>query len=349
VARRLPHAMTRGLRRTGSLAARLQRRNASRAVILMYHRVADGLVDPWGLAVGTANFRSQIETIARDWHPVSLDELVHAVRLRAVRSRAVAVTFDDGYADNLEAAAPILVEHGVPATVFVTTGLVARASEPWWDELTALVLEREDLPDTLTLQLGGAERRFRVPPPTEDDRPPHVNRVRPWLARRDTRLEAYYRIWTTLRAAGPAERERLLAEIAHWAGMPRRTRPRPSMLSEPELRELAALPGVDIGCHTVTHPVLSLCSPEAQRGEVAGSVEWMRRHLDLDARHFAYPFGEWDAAAAAMVEELGLRSACTTTAGPVWRRSPVYALPRVPVDDCDGTQLDQRLGTVLAL
>jgi peptidoglycan/xylan/chitin deacetylase (PgdA/CDA1 family) len=341
--------MTRGLRRTRSRAARLLRRSASRAVILMYHRVADGLVDPWGLAVGTANFRSQIETIARDWHPVSLDELVRAVRVRAVPSRAVAVTFDDGYADNLEAAAPVLVEHGVPATVFVTTGLIGRSSEPWWDELTALVLEREDLPETLTLELGGAERRFRVPPRSEDDRPPRVNRVRPWLARPGTRLEAYYGIWTTLRAAGSAERDRLLAEIARWAGMPPRIRPRPGMLSEPQLRELAALPGVDIGCHTVTHPVLPLCSPEAQRGELAGSVEWMRRHLDLDPRHFAYPFGEWDAGAAAMVEALGLDSACTTTAGPVWRRSPVYALPRVPVDDCDGTQLDQRLGTVLQL
>jgi hypothetical protein len=80
---------------------------------------------------------------------------------------------------------------------------------------------------------------------------------------------------------------------------------------------------------------------------VAASREWVRGHLDLDPRHFAYPFGEWDAAAAATVEELGLRSACTTTAGPIRRGSQVYALPRVPVDDCDGTRLDEQLAAVI--
>jgi peptidoglycan/xylan/chitin deacetylase (PgdA/CDA1 family) len=342
----LPHSITRQ-RRTASLAARVLRLGASRAVILVYHRVADELVDPWGLAVGTANFRSQMETIARDWHPVSLDELVQAVRSRAVPSRAVAVTFDDGYADNLEAAAPILVEHGVPATLFVTTGFVGRSSEPWWDELTALVLETEILPETLTLRIGSAERQCRVPPLSDDDRPPRVNHVRPWLARRGTRLEAYYRIWNVARGVGPSERNGLLAELARWAGVPRRARPSPSMLTERQLRELAALPGVTIGCHTVTHPALSLCSPEAQRREIAGSVEWLRRHLGFAPRHFSYPFGEWDAAAATTVEELGLRSACTTTATPVWWGSQIYALPRVPVEDCDGTQLDRRLVAVL--
>jgi peptidoglycan/xylan/chitin deacetylase (PgdA/CDA1 family) len=346
VPRLLPHSIT-GPQRTGSLAARVLRLGASRALILVYHRVADELVDPWGLAVGTANFRSQMETIARDWHPVSLDELVQAVRLRAVPSRAVAVTFDDGYADNLEAAAPILVEHGVPVTLFVTTGFVGHPCEPWWDKLTALMLESESLPETLTLRIGSAEHHCRVPPLSDDDRPPRVNRIRPWLARRGTRLEACYRIWNVVRAVGPAERNGLLADIARWAGVPRTARPRRSMLSERQLREFAALPGASIGCHTVTHPALSQCSPEVQRGEIARSLEWLRRHLDLDPRHFSYPFGEWDAAAATTVEELGLRSACTTAAGPVWRGSQVYALPRVPVDDCDGTQLDRRLAAVL--
>jgi peptidoglycan/xylan/chitin deacetylase (PgdA/CDA1 family) len=119
------------------------------------------------------------------------------------------------------------------------------------------------------------------------------------------------------------------------------------MLTEQQLREFAVLPGMTIGCHTVTHPTLSLCSPEVQRGEIAGSLEWVRRHLGLDPHHFSYPFGEWDAAAATTVEELGLRSACTTTASPVWRGSRIYALPRVQVEDCDGTQLDRRLAAVL--
>ena len=76
------------------------------------------------------NLRRADGDTARDWSPLSLDKLVEGFGRRWLPERAVAVTFDDGYADNLEVAAPILVEHGIPATLFVAADLVEAAARP---------------------------------------------------------------------------------------------------------------------------------------------------------------------------------------------------------------------------
>jgi hypothetical protein len=80
------------------------------AVILLYHRIAELSLDPYGLAVGPAEFRTQMAYLARVYRPMRLDDLVWAAREGSLPERAVAVTFDDGYLDNLEVASPILVE-----------------------------------------------------------------------------------------------------------------------------------------------------------------------------------------------------------------------------------------------
>ena len=81
-----------------------------RAVVLVYHRVGERRLDPWRLTVDPEIFGGQMEALARDWSPLSLAELVEGLAGRRLPERAVVVTFDDGYADNLEIAAPILVE-----------------------------------------------------------------------------------------------------------------------------------------------------------------------------------------------------------------------------------------------
>jgi peptidoglycan/xylan/chitin deacetylase (PgdA/CDA1 family) len=88
--------------------------------ILMYHRVArtpefDQLV------VSPERFTAQMKALAAGYRVVTLSEGLRALRTDEIAAPTVAVTFDDGYLDNLEQAAPILVRHGIPATLFVTT------------------------------------------------------------------------------------------------------------------------------------------------------------------------------------------------------------------------------------
>jgi peptidoglycan/xylan/chitin deacetylase (PgdA/CDA1 family) len=319
-----------------------------RALVLLYHQVAERRVDPWGLAVTPANFRSQLDVLARRWRPIDLDTLASARRRRSVPDRAVAVTFDDGYADNLELAAPLLAEHAAPATLFVASALVQSARAPWWDELAALVLEPEHVPATLALRVRGCDRRWRLAPLADEDRPPHVNEVRPWRARPGTRLEAYYRIWSELRLLPPGEREPLLEEIGRWAGEQGRISPRPRVLTVEQLREFSGRTGLALGGHTVSHPALPACTRAEREREIADGAAWLRERIGTGPRHFAYPFGDWTRAVARTVEQLGFSAAYTAAAGHVGWRSPLYALPRIPVGNYGGDELDRRLELVLA-
>jgi peptidoglycan/xylan/chitin deacetylase (PgdA/CDA1 family) len=125
---------------------RLLARGAARALghrrrggILLYHRVAEPPRDPWSLAVSPAAFERQVAFLAGHCAPLPLAELLERRRRGALPRRAVALTFDDGYADNLHAALPALERHGVPATVYVATGYVGADRPFWWDEAEELL------------------------------------------------------------------------------------------------------------------------------------------------------------------------------------------------------------------
>jgi peptidoglycan/xylan/chitin deacetylase (PgdA/CDA1 family) len=119
-------------------AARADRPKLGDAVVLMYHRVAALEHDPWRMAVDPGRFAEHVELLHDRFKPMRLGDLVIGLRSGGVPRRSVAVTFDDGYRDNLTAARPLLERHGVPATVFVISGYVGSPRDFWWDELDRL-------------------------------------------------------------------------------------------------------------------------------------------------------------------------------------------------------------------
>jgi peptidoglycan/xylan/chitin deacetylase (PgdA/CDA1 family) len=315
------------LERLAAVARRLPWRRP-RALVLVYHRVGERGVDPWHLKVEPDVFAGQMATLARDWCALSLAELAEGLERDRLPERAVAVTFDDGYADNLEVAAPILLEQKIPATFFVTTGLVDGDRPPWWDELASLLLEPDRLPSTLTLSIADGQH-WRIPPLGSDDQG-SADAIPPWKARRGTRLRTFYEVWLALRDLDPPTREAALEEISDWSGQPRPTGR--VMLTWDQLRELAALPGVELGAHTVTHPDLPNCSREEAHAQIADGAEQLRGRVGVEVDQFAYPFGNWNAGLARLVAELGFRAAYTTDGIPISRSSSAHALPRVPAE-----------------
>ena len=112
----------------------------SRPLILMYHRIAEEPLDPWRMAVTPTHFEEQLSVLRRTRYPLPLSEFVRRLSDDTLPANAVALTFDDGYQDNLVAAKPLLAAADIPAAVFVVTGFIDRQEEFWWDELVALLL-----------------------------------------------------------------------------------------------------------------------------------------------------------------------------------------------------------------
>src|SRR5438045_3041258 len=166
-------------------------------VILMYHRVADVRHDPWGLAVAPERFDEQIAYLKQDRTPMSMEEFVQRLRNKNLPANAVAVTFDDGYRDNLVNAKPVLARYGVPATLFLATGFVDQDTPFWWDELATMILsstqpvhDRQELAgDVVTLDWGEAELSDLAGEWRAWDEPP------------TPRQRAYLDIWRSLRLA----------------------------------------------------------------------------------------------------------------------------------------------------
>lgn len=117
------------------------------AFIVLYHRIAPVKNDPHKLCVSPDNFREQIKFLKENFRVVPLVQLVQEIRANKLKNKTLAVTFDDGYADNLHSALPILEEYGIPATVFLTAGYVGQNKPFYWDENTAL----EDRGQPMTL------------------------------------------------------------------------------------------------------------------------------------------------------------------------------------------------------
>lgn len=306
------------------------------ALVLMYHRIGEPGADPWGLAVRPAHFAEHLAVLRRRMRPLALRDLVAALRAGRVPSRAVVVTFDDGYADNLHVARPLLERHDVPATVFVASGALGTERGFWWDELAALILGPARFPATLEVALDGRVHAFAV---GETEAAPGTA---PWEAPRDSRLGVYHALWDLLRALAPDARSRALADLAH-AIDGNRMPAAPRALRPEEVPALARGGLVEVGAHTVSHPFLSSLAPAAQRAEIEGSRDALAALVGAPVASFAYPHGDHAAVTRTLVREAGFVAACTTDAAPVGAGADAWALPRVAVPDVDGEGLDRAL------
>jgi peptidoglycan/xylan/chitin deacetylase (PgdA/CDA1 family) len=297
-----------------------------RGLVLLYHSIAEFRTDPWSLAVPPARLAEHLEVLRKHCHPVSLTALQTSLQEGSIPDRAVAVTFDDGYANNLHAAKPLLERFDTPATVFVVSGALG-GREFWWDELDRIITLPSSLPTA-------------VPPPI-----PGAGATMPTQEMSD-RQTLYRSLWTRLRPLPPAEQQAALAALQQWAGVPAGARPTHRSLHASELKPLAAGGLIEVGAHTVSHPCLASQSLVDQRAEIAGSKGALELALDARVTAFAYPFGSADdftLETTQLVREAGFTSAWTTRPGVVVAESDPYSLPRANVKSCDGDEFARRL------
>lgn len=290
-------------------------------IILMYHQICSPAVDPWRLAVQPARFEQQMDALRRYRTIVGLSEFVRMHQSGTLPIDAAAITFDDGYANNLHAAKPVLERYGIPATVFVTTGFMNDPREPWSDELASLMTGPTTLPeqivlDTLSWQGNG------------------------WPAGR--RNTVHTEIHRRLLRAPLTERRRAVDALRSQIVNPPEPNAERRILTSSELRELADSGVIEIGAHTVTHPWLPSLDTAAQRNEIRGSKLALEEALGRPIGSFCYPYGAFDRTSVSIVEELKFDHACTTLRGLVEHRDHPHKLPRFGVLNWTGDEFCAR-------
>jgi peptidoglycan/xylan/chitin deacetylase (PgdA/CDA1 family) len=303
------------------------------AAILMYHRVTTLEADPYRLTVSPAHFAQQMRILAETCVPMHLEDLIDAMLANALPRRAVAVTFDDGYLDNLTEAYPILERTGVPATVFVVSGRMGSPLEFWWDDLERMLMGEERTPEDLQLTIGGEE--YCWPTRTAEQRTAARTALHGMLSRQTAK-----------------HRQAALDALLAWSGKGAEGRPTHRAMSVGELLRLAESGLVRIGGHTVTHAVLSTLSAEDQRYEIETGCRELEDVLGKPVRTFAYPYGravDWTSDTARLAREAGLRGAVSTVPGSVEAGCDPYRLPRWAAPDCDGASFARALESFFVL
>ena len=283
-----------------------------RLCILNYHRI---LASPDPLLDGEPNvetFEWQMRLLSECFNVLQLHDAVQLLGTDRMPPRAVAITFDDGYRSIHDLALPVLARYQLPATVFVTTGHMSEKGSMWNDMILEAVRR---LPDS-------------------------------WLDLRDIGLERY----SMENAEERKHTARILIEQCKYMSLPARAKftdhlqtlagtplRQDLMLDNDMLRALAAN-HIEIGGHTVSHPILTQLDDDAAMREIVDNKLQLEDIIGRPVRLFAYPNGkygqDYDARHVQMVTNAGYSAAFTTSPGAATRQDARYELPRSrPWDD----------------
>lgn len=270
--------------------------------IICYHRVVEDFdrsakTSIPSMLTSTRMLERHIDWVARRFSLVSLDEIgQYLLAERSFDKPPAAITFDDGYSDNYHHGFPLLKRKGIPAAVFVVSGLVGTGAPQLFDRLYLLLRRIESRGLSLAQTINSAARAAGVegistlPDQAAEDEP--------------------FRFMTQLLKSVPRESvERIVTEIQRTA----------VTLDEKDMDEFAPLSwdmirkmhhgGITIGSHTKSHTLLTSESAETAAEQLAESKAAIEKQLQAPIRHFAYPDGRFNPRVVEAVNSTGYRFA----------------------------------------
>jgi peptidoglycan/xylan/chitin deacetylase (PgdA/CDA1 family) len=300
------------LLRTGALRL-ASRRTAPEVAIIMYHSVMDdpavGETTLGGIIHSTEVFRQQMEIVVRHFRAVSLDDVLLFLQgKKSLPPRSVVITFDDGYADNYQAAKNILTPLGIPAVFYVVVDSIDRQRLPWPGRLRYAFLT--------SAQREWAEAAGRT-----------------WsLASTEQRLAGFERASEYCSKLAGAPQDQFVETIEQTLGTsPPRSAAR-MMLTWDEARSLAR-DGHTVGSHTLTHPNMAYLAEDVARLELQGAKTRMEQELSAPVLHFSYPCPalqpHWSDGTVQASREIGYQTAVTTNGGVVRKNHDPLSLRRI--------------------
>lgn len=306
--------------RTG--AVRLASRFRGQGVaILMYHSVMD---DPSSAQLTLGDivhsrkiFRGQMEIVARDFHPISLDDLLRFLKgEKKLPPRSVVVTFDDGYADNRPAAMDILGPLGIPAVFYVTVDCIDRQRLPWPSHLRYAFLTSR--------KKSWSESGGSLWPLTSNEH----------------RTQAFLKAVEQCSQLSGKTQDEFVGSIERQLETEPARSPHRPMMTWDELRGLVRS-GHTVGSHTMTHPNMAYIAENEARTELSEAKRRLEQELAVPIVHFAYPCPalqpHWRDRTVRASQEIGYQTAVTTDKGLVRKHDDPLSLRRIrPTKTIDG-------------
>jgi len=278
---------------------------AGRLSVLVFHRVHAAPDPLFPGEPDSKRFEACMEVIRDCFSPLPLQDACEALERGKLPARAVAVTFDDGYADNCEVALPILKRLGVHATFFVASDYLD-GGRMWNDSVIEAV--RSCAASEIDLDRLSLGRHSLKDPPS--------------------RHAAAQAIIDALKYLGPAERSSRAEAIGAELGVAPRS---DLMMTSGQLRQLAQS-GMSVGAHTCSHPILARISGPDARREIAEGRERLEGIVGEPVRLFAYPNGkpgqDYSRAHVELVRELGFDAAFSTARGVAAPGADRWQIPR---------------------
>jgi peptidoglycan/xylan/chitin deacetylase (PgdA/CDA1 family) len=281
------------------------RRKNDRLLVLAWHNVDSTWCFPAGPQAGPRGLKRQLRALRSAANVVPLASALADLTMgRPLPPRAVAITFDDGYRDNLTKAATMLRQLGLPATCFLVPGILARITRAWWEELASAVAHAtapEITWEGRTHSLRTAEERYTATCSLADQLKGR-NRV----AREDA-------LDTLIGMLEPTRHYSADQHFMDWD-------------DARKLRE-----HMEIGSHSLHHAILSQESAEEQAADLRTARTHLQDQLGVEASTLAYPNGtggDYTPSTLAAASHAGHSHAVTTRRGLNRATTPRYEVRR---------------------
>lgn len=276
-----------------------------RFCVVNYHRILESPDSLLDAEPDTKMFRSQMEVLKECFNVLPLHDAISALGTQYMPPRAVCITFDDGYRSTHDLALPILRELGLPATVFVTSGYVGE-NNMWNDTIV----------DTLrSLPNGKLDlREFRLGVYT--------------LTNNNERKRAIRKLTEAAKYLPPTDRLSLTRKLEELS----ETIPSLSHMLTRDMVVNLVRQGIEIGAHTITHPILKSLADASARQEITACKQELEALTGKPVRLFAYPNGkagiDFDERHVQMAKDAGYAAAFTTAIGAATHQHDRFRFPR---------------------
>ncbi len=317
-----------------------------KALVLMYHRIADAEADVWNIAVSPRNLEEQLKFLKGTGRVVPLASIVRQVRKKWIRKNSIAITFDDGYADNFYAAKPLLEKYDLPATFFIPSINIGKQKEFWWDELEQVLLYTHELPASVSIVIEGNKIEFDLGEESKlNDE--IISKHHAWKAYEEPpltlRCDMFLKIWEALKPLPERQQQNYLQTIRGLAGCNISARPEYQCMIIEQLKQSGENKLFTIGAHSSTHAALALHDKDYQEKELISNKVFLEKILNKKVEMLAYPYGSFNADTISAAMDAGYTAAFTTDEESVSNKTHSYRIGRFQVKNINALKFEESL------